>query len=165
MPIFHPTSEKTLNELLNAEISLYMSLLSMVDMSLTSCLFRHRHPAKGTIIKKIPLFNKNMIYLIDEIYWNLCFKNDTQAKKVIIRIILIIYVILLKRIILIISIMSQIHVELGIADHVWQETRAAIAETVDALGDRFKPELRTGWLAYICQTYPDAALGEAPAPC
>ncbi len=124
-------------------------------MSLTSCLFRRRHPAKGTIVKKIPLFSKNMIYLIDEISWNLGFKNKTQAEKVIIRIILIIYVFSLKRIILIISIMSQVRVELGIADHVWQEKRAAIAETVDALGDRFKPELRTGWLVYIRETYPD----------
>ncbi len=51
--------------------------------------------------------------------------------------------------------MSQVRVELGIADHVWQEKRTAIAETVDALGDRFKPELRTGWLAYIRETYPE----------
>ncbi len=49
--------------------------------------------------------------------------------------------------------MSQVRVELGIADHVWQEKRAAIAETIDALGDRFKPELRTAWLAYIRETY------------
>ncbi len=96
-----------------------------------------------------------MIYLIDEIFWNLGFKNETQAEKVIIHIILVVYVISLKRIILIILIMLRVLVELGIADHVWQEKRAAIAETVDALGDRFKPELRTGWLAYIRETYPD----------
>ncbi len=63
--------------------------------------------------------------------------------------------------------MSQVRVKLGIADHVWQEKRAAIDETVDALGDRFKPELRTGWLEYIRETYPDgpvapdATVGEA----
>ena len=79
---------------------------------------------------------------------------------------LIIYVISLIRFILIASIISLVQVELGIADHVWQEKRAAIAETVDALGDRFKPELRTGWLAYIRETYsdwpvaPDATVGE-----
>jgi hypothetical protein len=38
----------------------------------------------------------------------------------------------------------QVLVELGIAGHVWQEKLAVIAETVDGLGDRFKPELRTG---------------------
>jgi hypothetical protein len=51
--------------------------------------------------------------------------------------------------------MSQVRVKLAIADHVLQEKRAAIAETVDALSDRFKPELRTGSLAYIRKTYPD----------
>ncbi len=45
--------------------------------------------------------------------------------------------------------MSQVRVELGIADHVLQEKLAAIAATIDALGDRFKAELRAGWLAYI----------------
>jgi hypothetical protein len=64
-----------------------------------------------------------MIYLIDEIFWNLGFKNERQAEKVIILIILIIYVFFLKHIILIISIMSQVRVEIGIADHVWQEKR------------------------------------------
>ena len=54
----------------------------MVDMFLTSCLFRRRHPAKGTIVKKIPLFNKNMIHLINKIFWDLGFKNETQAEKV-----------------------------------------------------------------------------------
>ncbi len=81
---------------------------------------------------------------------------------------LIIYVISLIRFILIVSIISLVQVELGIADHVWQEKRAAIAGTIasDALGDRFKPELRTGWLAYIRKTYsdgpvaPDATVGE-----
>ena len=58
-------------------------------------------------------------------------------------------------IILIISIFVQVRIDLGIADHVWQEKRAAIAATIDQLGDRFKPELRAGWLAYIGKNYPD----------
>ena len=129
----------------------------MVDMSLTSCLFRRRYYAKETAVQKISLINKSHFHLIDDIFWNLGFKNETQAKKVIviIRIILITYIKGIICIILIISIMSQVRVELGIADHVWQEKRAAIAETVDALRDRFKPELRSGWLAYIRETYPD----------
>ncbi len=87
----------------------------------------------------------------------------TQAKKVIviIRIILIIYIILLILLILLISIMSQVRVELGITDHVWQEKRAAIAATVDELGDKFKPELRAGWLAHIRETYPDGPAAPA----
>jgi hypothetical protein len=133
----------------------------MVGMSLTSCLFRRRHPANKTIVEKIRLFDKNMIYLIDEIFWNLGFKNKTQAEKVIKCIILIIHIISLTRIILIISIISQVHVELGTADHVWQEKSAAITGTINALGDRFKPQLRTGWLAYIRETYSDSPVAPA----
>ena len=48
--------------------------------------------------------------------------------------------------------MSQVRIDLGIADHVWQEKRATIAATIDLLGDKFKPELRAGWLANIRET-------------
>ncbi len=61
--------------------------------------------------------------------------------------------------------MSQVRVELGIADHVWQEKRAAIAATVDAFGDRFKAEFfwkkNAGWLAYVRETYPDGPVAPA----
>ncbi len=94
-------------------------------MSLTSFLFHHRYSTKGTVVKKIPLINKSLIHLIDDIFWNLGFKNDTQAEKVIVitRIMLIISVIFIIRIVLIISIMLQVRVELGITDHAWQEKR------------------------------------------
>ena len=45
--------------------------------------------------------------------------------------------------------------ELGIADHIWQDKRAAIAQTVDELGDNFKPAMR--WMAYIRKAYPDGS--------
>ncbi len=38
---------------------------------------------------------------------------------------------------------------------VWQEKSTAIAASIDGLSDKFKPELRATWLAYICETYPD----------
>ena len=47
--------------------------------------------------------------------------------------------------------------ELGIADHIWQDKRAAIAQTVDELGDNFKPAMRAGWMEYICKAYPDGS--------
>ena len=132
-------------------------------MSLTSYLFRGRYSAKGTVVKKIALINKNLFHLIDDIFWTVGFKTTEKAKKVIVImcIILIIYVISFIHIILIISIMSQVRIELGIADHVWQEKRAAIAATVDELGDKFKPELRAGWLAHIRETYPDGPAAPA----
>jgi hypothetical protein len=63
-------------------------------------------------------------------------------------------------IILIISFILQVCVELRIANHVWQEKRAAIAASIDGLGDKFKPELRAAWLAYIRETYPDGPVAE-----
>ena len=45
--------------------------------------------------------------------------------------------------------------ELGIADHIWLDKRAAIAQTVDELGDNFKPAIRAGWMAYLRKAYPD----------
>ncbi len=46
---------------------------------------------------------------------------------------------------------------LRIADHVWQNKRAAIGQTVDAMGDQFKLAMRGGWRAYVRQTYPEGA--------
>ncbi len=56
-------------------------------------------------------------------------------------------------IILITSFFLQVSVELGVADHVWQEKQAAIAASINGLGDKFKPELCAAWLAYIRKTY------------
>jgi hypothetical protein len=54
---------------------------------------------------------------------------------------------------------SQVRIELGIANHVWQEKRAAIAARIDGLGDKFKPKLHSAWLSYIRETYPVGPLG------
>ncbi len=58
----------------------------------------------------------------------------------------------------------QDFVDLGLADNVWQEKGAAIVATVDSLGDKLKPELCAGWLAYIRETYQDGAGAAAAAP-
>ena len=50
---------------------------------------------------------------------------------------------------------GQVHQDLGLADHVWQDKRAAIAKTVDDLGNQFRPAMRAGWLSYIRQAYLD----------
>ena len=59
---------------------------------------------------------------------------------------------------------GQVRQDLGIADHVWQDKRAAIAKTVDDLGDQFRPAMRAGWLAYIRTAYPDDAAPAAGPP-
>ncbi len=61
----------------------------------------------------------------------------------------------------------QVHNYLGITDQP-EEKHAAIAGTVDKLGDGFRPALRYGWLAYIkkAMAYParagahNAAIGQ-----
>ncbi len=105
-------------------------------MYLTSCFFVAGNLPRG-------LLSRNLIHLIDDIFWDLRFKNETRAEKVIviIHIIHMISIILIIPIILIISIMSQVRVELGIPDHVWQEKRATIAASIDGLDDKFKPQL------------------------
>ncbi len=77
------------------------------------------------------ILNKNIVHLIDDIFWNMGFKTETQAEKVIICINFIMLIML------IISIILQVRIDIGLADHVWQEKRAAIAQTVEALGDQF----------------------------
>jgi hypothetical protein len=59
---------------------------------------------------------------------------------------------------------GQVRQDLGIANHVWQNKRAAIAETVDELGDQFRPAMHAGWLAYIRTAYPDDTAPAAGPP-
>mmetsp|Transcript_42171 Transcript_42171/g.88152 ORF Transcript_42171/g.88152 Transcript_42171/m.88152 type:complete len:85 (-) Transcript_42171:234-488(-) len=61
MPIWHPTSEKALDELLDAEVDVYN--------------------VHGLILKKVFVLNKNIVHLIDDIFWNMGFKTETQADK------------------------------------------------------------------------------------
>ena len=58
----------------------------------------------------------------------------------------------------------QVRQELGLADHVWQDKKAAIAKTVDELGDEFRPAMRAGWLSYIRRAYPETADPAAGPP-
>jgi len=58
MPIWHPTSEKALDELLDAEVDVYN--------------------VHGLILKKVFVLNKNIVHLIDDIFWNMGFKTETQ---------------------------------------------------------------------------------------
>jgi hypothetical protein len=61
-------------------------------------------------------------------------------------------------IILIISIISQVR---SISESpLTSGRRAAIAASIDGLGDKFKPELRAAGLAYIRETYPYGPVAE-----
>ena len=37
----------------------------------------------GIVFKKISMLNKNLVHLIDDIYWTKVFKTKTQAEKVV----------------------------------------------------------------------------------
>jgi hypothetical protein len=74
---------------------------------LTHCNIYFSFSLKGTVVKKMFMLNQNIVHLIDDIFWNMGFKTETQADKVmhiisikrIISIILIIRIILIMRII------------------------------------------------------------------
>jgi hypothetical protein len=59
---------------------------------------------------------------------------------------------------------GQVRQDLGIADHVWQDKRAAITKPVDDLGDQLHPAMHAGWLAYIRTAYADDAAPAAGPP-
>jgi len=48
--------------------------------------------------------------------------------------------------------------DLVLADHVWQDL---IAQSVDNLGDQFRPAMRAGWLSYIRRAYPEDGAADA----
>ena len=71
------------------------------------------------------------------------------------RIMLIIHIIL-------IILWFQVRVELGLADHVWQNKRAAIAQEVE--GPQFSQAKHDGWLKYIKATYAAQSKEAATGP-
>jgi hypothetical protein len=68
-------------------------------LAVTLCSFRLRYSTKGTIVKKMPILNKNIVHLVDDMFWNMGFKTEKQTEMVI----SVILIILIIRIILIIS--------------------------------------------------------------
>ena len=51
----------------------------------------------------------------------------------------------------------QVCQDLGLAYHVWQDKRTLIAQSVDNLGNQFRPAIRAGRLSYIHSAYPEDA--------
>ena len=47
-----------------------------------SACFLFRYSAIGLKSKQVFMLNKNIVHLIDEIFWNMGFKTETQADKV-----------------------------------------------------------------------------------
>ncbi len=55
--------------------------------------------------------------------------------------------------IMLIILWIQVRIDLGLADHVWQNERTAIAQEVDGLGARFRSAMWACWLKYLKNTY------------
>jgi hypothetical protein len=108
------------------------------------------------------MLNQNIIHLIYDIFWNMGFKMETQADKImpIIRVIYIICITLIVSLILIIRIIQ----DLGLADHVWQGKRTLIAQSVDNLGYQFRParENASWWSKIECTPLLDAKSNVPP---
>ncbi len=77
---------------------------------LTNCFvfvfFLFSYYVHGLILKKVFVLNKNIVHLIDDIFWNMGFKTETQADKVM-------HIILIARIMSIISIIRDIYSRIG----------------------------------------------------
>ena len=87
--------------------------------------------------------NKNIVHLIDNIFWNMGFKTKTLADKVVHIMLIIISTIH------IISIFSIMHIILIISIIL----RTLIAQSVDNLGDQFRPVMRAdGFHASVLHT-------------
>ena len=92
MPIWHPTDEATLDELLDAQVDMYAMSASLVvshvcDFCVTFCRYSSKAGSHPGSVKKMHLVNKNIVNLIDDIFWKMGFKTETDAEKVIICII------------------------------------------------------------------------------
>jgi hypothetical protein len=42
---------------------------------------------------------------------------------------------------------------MGLAEYVWLDKRKSIAQSVDNLGDQFRPAMGAGWVSYITRVY------------
>ena len=88
MPIWHPTDEATLDALLDAQVDIKaMSASLIVSHGCDFCVASYRYSSKAGSVKKMYLVNKNIVNLIDDVFWKMGFKTETDAEKVIIRII------------------------------------------------------------------------------
>ena len=93
-----------------------------------AALFLFRYSAIGLISKKVFMLNKNIVHLIDDIFWNMGFKTETQADKVM----LIISIKRIISIICIIQIVSLIRIIAGLSGSWNCRPRVAGEENVDS---------------------------------
>ena len=114
-------------------------------------------------MKKIFMLNKNIVHLIDDIFWHMGFKTETQAEKVI----LIIHFLAFETIItliLIIRIIARCVKILDLQIKCGRTKGRLLPKNVDDLGDQFRPAMHSGWLSYIRKAYPGSDAPDAGPP-
>ena len=52
-------------------------------LAVTVCSFGLGYSSKGAIVKKMPILNKNIVHLVDDMFWNMGFKTEKQTEQVI----------------------------------------------------------------------------------
>ena len=104
------------------------------------------------------MLNKNIVNLSDDIFWNMGFTTQRRRPRQI-RLCLSYYTHYFD--FKTYTHYSQVRQVLRLADHVWQDKMTLIAQSVDKLGDQFRPAMRAGWLSYICRAYPDDGAADA----
>jgi hypothetical protein len=57
----------------------------------------------------------------------------------------------------------EVHIELGLADHIWQNKCNTIAQEVYGFGAQFRPAMHAGWLSYIKDTYAEEENAMGPS--
>jgi hypothetical protein len=93
------------------------------------------------------VLNKDIVHMIDHIFWKCNFRTELQGEQVFFFIIEIIVLFKIIAIIVLIEVVLKGTRWSCLPDHIWVDKRAAIAKKVDDLGDQFRLAMQTdGWL-------------------
>ncbi len=101
---------------------MYIQLPIALAFSLYGCFLSISK--NGSLLMKVYILNKNMVHMIDDIFWLMSFKMETLADNYFCFVVMYIMYI----------IFWQVRTELGLADHVWQNKSAAIVQSADDIG-------------------------------
>jgi hypothetical protein len=129
-----------------------MSTSLIVSHGCDFCVAFCRYSSKAGSVKKLYPVNKNIVNSIDDIFLENGIQNRNRC-RICYYSHYITYVGLYILYDLFLLFLFQVRLDLGIADDVWQDKRAGIAPSVEALGDKFRPAMRAGWLKYIQTAY------------
>jgi hypothetical protein len=147
-------SRSSTDEVLKKEYLVKKNIVHLIDDILWHMPFKNPTHANRVIMLIMFIIHIMTIILIIRIMVIMLIMFIIHIMNIIliIRVMVIIRIMVIMHIILIIS-LFQVRIDVGLADHVWQNKHAAIAQEVDGLGPQFRQALFDGWLKYIKATY------------